>query len=226
MNNLKRFKGFLYIAVLGLFSMTACKTTSKSGQGAIIGSTAGGAIGGLIGKEKDKTAVGFIIGAAVGGTAGALIGRYMDKQADELERELEDADVERVGEGILITFDSGLLFDFDSYALRGETKQNLRNLASTLSEYGETNILIEGHTDSKGADTYNMKLSKQRSDAVADYLKIQGVGGNRLVIKGYGEEQPVATNDTDLGRQENRRVEVAIIANDELKREAKNGQLN
>jgi len=226
MSKLKNFKGLFFIAIFGLFSMTACKTTSKSGQGAIIGSTAGGAIGGLIGKEKDKTAVGFIIGAAIGGTAGALIGRYMDKQAAELERELEDAEVERVGEGILITFDSGLLFDFDSYALRSETKQNLRNLASTLSEYGETNVLIEGHTDSKGADEYNAKLSRERSSAVADYLKLQGVSGNRLVIKGYGEEQPVATNDTDLGRQKNRRVEVAIIANDNLKEEAEKGRLN
>jgi outer membrane protein OmpA-like peptidoglycan-associated protein len=139
---------------------------------------------------------------------------------------MEGVEVERVGEGILLTFDSGLLFGFDSAELNAETKSNLRELAGTLKEYDETNLLIEGHTDSKGADTYNQSLSEQRAKAVSDYLKLQGVSGNRLVTKGYGEDQPVADNDSEMGRQKNRRVEVAIIANEDLREKAERGDLD
>lgn len=216
---------FLHVLLaLTLILAQACNA-SKTVKGGAIGAAAGGAIGGVIGSKKGNTAAGVIIGAAVGGAAGALIGRYMDKQAKEMEQELEGAQVERVGEGILITFDSGLLFGFDSYALTATTRSNLNELADILKKYEDTEILVEGHTDSKGSDEYNMTLSKNRAKAVSDYLTQKGVASNRLKINGYGESRPVADNDTDAGRAQNRRVEVAVYANEKLKEDAKKGNV-
>ncbi|KGE88923.1 MAG: OmpA family protein [Phaeodactylibacter xiamenensis] len=216
---------FFWVPVLALSLLlgAACNTT-KTSEGAVIGGTAGGVIGGVIGGE-DNTAAGVIIGSAIGGTAGALIGNYMDKQAEEIEEDLEDAEVERVGEGILITFDSGLLFDLDSYQLRAETKENLTELSDALKEYDETNIIIEGHTDSQGTDSYNQRLSERRARSVSGYLAKQNVSSSRFTVRGYGEEKPVATNETAAGRQENRRVEVAIVANEDLKEAAQEGEI-
>jgi outer membrane protein OmpA-like peptidoglycan-associated protein len=213
----------LLIAILGqiLIGCNASNTT----KGGAIGAGVGGAIGGAIGHRSDNTVVGAIIGATVGGAAGALIGRHMDKQAEELRRDLEGAHVERVGEGILITFESGLVFDTESYSLRNDTKTNLTELAGTLKKYDDTNILIEGHTDDRGEEDYNQKLSENRADAVENYLVTQGIKDTRITTKGYGEEQPLDANTSDVGRQKNRRVEVAIYANNEMKRLAKKGQL-
>lgn len=205
-----------------LFSGCQASNTTKGGA---IGAGVGGTIGGVIGHSSDNTVVGAIIGAAVGGAAGALIGRHMDKQAEELRTDLKGATVERVGEGILITFDSGLLFGFDSYALQTETKQNLDELAGTLKKYDDTNILIEGHTDSTGDDKYNQTLSEHRADEVKGYLTTEQVAASRITTKGYGEKQPLASNDTEAGKKSNRRVEVAIYANDEMKKLAKKGEL-
>lgn len=144
------------ILVLGLM-MPACKT-KKAVKGGVIGATAGGAAGAVIGKKSGNTVLGAIIGAAVGGTAGVLIGRYMDKQAEELKKDLKGAKIERVGEGILITFDSGLLFDYNSSKLRSTTQSNLQELSITLKKYEDTDILIEGHTDNTGGDAYNLQL--------------------------------------------------------------------
>ena len=204
--------------------MTGCQA-SNAAKGGAIGTAAGGAIGAVIGNSQDNTAVGAIIGAAVGGTAGALIGRHMDKQAEELRADLEGAEVERVGEGIKITFDSGLLFALDSYALKPETRSNLNELAETLNKYENTNILIEGHTDATGSDSYNQTLSEQRASSVSSYLAQQDVQNSRLTTMGYGEDQPIADNSTSTGRAQNRRVEVAIFANDKMKRMAENGTL-
>ncbi len=198
---------------------------SKTTKGGAIGAGVGGAIGGAIGHRSDNTVVGAIIGATVGGAAGALIGRHMDKQAEELRRDLEGATVERVGEGILITFESGLVFDFDSYNLREDTKTNLTKLSGTLQKYDDTNILIEGHTDATGDESYNQKLSENRAAAVEKFLETQGVADPRITTKGYGESQPLDSNDSEAGKQKNRRVEVAIYANKEMKRAAKNGEL-
>jgi outer membrane protein OmpA-like peptidoglycan-associated protein len=211
--------------VLTLMLVLSGCSASRTAKGGAIGSGAGGAIGGVIGSQSDHTAKGAILGAMIGGAAGAIIGEYMDRQANELEGELEGATVERVGEGIQITFDSGILFDFDSYTLREASEINLRELAETLKEYDETKVLIEGHTDNVGTDAYNMNLSRQRAASVEDYLSILGVSDDRLISKGYGEEQPVASNDTDAGRQQNRRVEIAIYANDDLKEAAREGEL-
>ncbi|MEJ7646313.1 MAG: OmpA family protein [Chryseolinea sp.] len=205
-----------------LFS--GCKATNTT-KGGAIGAGAGGAIGGVIGHNSGNTVVGAIIGAAVGGTAGALIGRRMDKQAEELKNDLKGATVERVGEGIIITFDSGLLFALDSFTLQDATKSNLTQLAKTLNKYNDTNVLIEGHTDSRGEDAYNQTLSEKRAKQVEDFLATQQVQNSRISTKGYGEKQPLASNETTTGQQSNRRVEVAIYANKEMKKLAKKGEL-
>jgi len=189
--------------------------------GGAIGAGAGGAIGGAIGKKAGNTAAGAIIGAAIGGTAGAAIGNYMDRQAAEIRRDIKDARVERVGEGIKITFNSGILFDVGSDGLKPVARSNIDQLATVLNKYKDTEILIEGHTDSTGSESLNMRLSEKRATSVSRQLKSQGVAGRRITTNGYGENQPVADNGTKTGRQANRRVEVAIFANDKLKRAAK-----
>jgi len=218
------FSVSILLVVFVLSILSGCKA-SRTAKGGAIGSGVGGVIGGVIGSKSDDTAKGAIIGAMIGGAAGALIGNYMDKQANELSEELENAEIERVGEGIKITFDSGILFDFDSDNLRSASRENLGKLAETLKEYEDTNILIEGHTDSIGNEAYNMELSQERAQSVSTYLKGLGIKGNRLITKGYGENQPVADNDSEAGRQKNRRVEVAIYANEELKEAAREGRL-
>jgi outer membrane protein OmpA-like peptidoglycan-associated protein len=210
-----------FLLVMLLMGCQASNTT----KGGVIGAGAGAAIGGIIGHQSDNTVVGAIIGAAVGGTAGALIGQQMDKQAEEIKNDLEGATVQRVGEGILITFDSGLLFKHDSFGLERATKDNLSQLAKTLNKYDDTNILIEGHTDSTGEDAYNLSLSQKRAREVQNFLVSQGVSNGRITTHGYGEQQPLGDNATDVGRQSNRRVEVAIYANKEMKRLAKKGEL-
>lgn len=212
-----------YVFILAVL-VSGCKA-SNTAKGGAIGVAAGGALGAVIGNQSDNTAAGAIIGAAVGGTAGALIGKRMDNQAEELRNDLKGAKVERVGEGIKITFDSGLLFNVDSYTIKNETERNLVELASTLRKYEDTNILIEGHTDSSGADSYNQTLSEQRASSVSNFLIAQNVSSNRFNTVGYGESQPIASNDSASGRQSNRRVEVAIYANNRMKRMAKRGDL-
>lgn len=198
---------------------TGCAGLSKTEKGAAAGAATGAVVGGAVGKAKGKTARGAILGAIVGGAAGAIIGQRMDKQAAELERELKDAEIERVGEGIIVTFDSGILFDFDSAALRAEARENLSTLAESLSDYPQTDVLIVGHTDAIGSDAYNQELSRRRAGAAVSYLQRLGVPGERLRREGRGESEPIASNDTASGRQQNRRVEVVIVA-DEAYRES------
>jgi outer membrane protein OmpA-like peptidoglycan-associated protein len=210
------------LILIGLLisGLWGCSSLSKSQKGAIIGSTAGAVVGGVIGKQSDHTAEGAILGAAIGGIAGGIIGDYMDKQAAEMERDLEGAQIERVGEGIKVTFESGILFDVDSSMLRPEAQENLRKLARILQKYEDTEILIEGHTDATGAEEYNQELSERRAGSVNNFLIGLGVQKIRLTMVGYGEMQPIDSNETPEGRQANRRVEVAIWANDELKETA------
>jgi len=198
---------------------------SNTWKGGAIGAGAGGAAGGVIGHQVGHTALGAIIGAAVGGTTGALIGRHMDKQAEEMRRDMQGGQIERVGEGIKITFDSGILFDFDSSDLRPVARQNIESLARILNKYPDTDILVEGDTDNTGSTEYNQGLSERRARAVADYQNTLGVAGSRISTVGLGETNPVASNDTEVGRQQNRRVEIAIFANDKLKKAAMNGDL-
>ena len=213
-----KLTGFLAAAVL-LTASAGCSGSNKATDVGILGAGAGGVIGGVIGKSQDKTARGVLIGAAVGGTVGAIIGSQMDKQAEELDEELENATVERVGEGIKITFDSNILFAFDSAELNAAAQENLNDLAESLKDYENTDILIAGHTDSTGPEDYNQALSERRAAAAAVYLNNQGIEGTRLEIVGHGESKPVASNETDYGRQQNRRVEVAIYASEEYRQE-------
>ena len=215
----------LALSIISAFSFTGCNW-SNAQKGGAVGAGTGAAVGGVIGAQSHNTAVGAIIGAAVGGAAGALIGNYMDKQAAELQRDLEHAKVERIGEGIKITFDSGILFNTDSYTLSEASKTNLSDLSKTLQKYEDTNILIEGHTDNTGSDQHNKILSEQRATSVADYLKSYGVIGSRITTNGYGEMQPMADNNTAEGRQQNRRVDIAIFANKKLQKAAEKGGLS
>lgn len=185
---------------------------SKAGTGAVIGTAGGAVVGGVIGKVAGSTARGAIIGAVIGGTAGAIIGAQMDKQAQEIGQTVEGATVERVGEGIQVTFASGLLFDFDSDVVKPTARTNLEALARSLAKYPDSDVLIIGHTDAVGSDSYNMGLSVRRADAAATYVISQGVAGTRVGTYGLGESEPVASNDTEDGRATNRRVEVAIYA--------------
>ena len=221
-------KLIVIMLVLGLaFFVFGCGMT-KAQKGALIGAGAGAGAGAAIGKAAGNTAAGAVAGTAVGGVAGAFIGKYMDNQAKEVAKEVQGAKVEVVGEGenakVDITFDSGFLFDFDKSGLKSDTKVNLDKLAAILQKYPDTNIVIAGHTDSTGDDNYNMELSKKRANAVSDYLAIQNVNRNRVTVNWFGETKPIASNETKEGRIQNRRVEIAISANEKLRQEAAKAQ--
>jgi len=198
-----------------------CKSMNKTQKGAVIGTAGGGAVGAVIGKVAGNTALGAIIGATVGGVTGAVIGHKMDKQAKEIENKVPGAKVERVGEGIVVEFSEKILFGFDRSDLNASASTNLDKLATILKEYPDTDIEIQGHTDSKGTDDYNMKLSEKRASSVATYLRGRGIASGRVKIKGYGETAPVASNETESGRAENRRVNFLITANEKMKEDAK-----
>ncbi|MFH1311944.1 MAG: OmpA family protein [Candidatus Eisenbacteria bacterium] len=211
-------KTLIVLSLAGLLMLgnLSCGWT-RAEKGTVIGAGAGGAIGGAIGNKAGNTAVGAILGAAVGGVAGAYIGDYMDKQAAELQEELENARIERIGEGIKVTFDSGILFDFDKSTLRPASQEQITNFAQALTKYEDTDIFIAGHTDATGSEDYNMTLSRQRAESVANYMEKLGVSRTRFTITGFGETQPIASNESNEGQQLNRRVEVAIYANAKLK---------
>jgi len=210
------------VASLACVALAGCSSLqSNKAKGAATGAAVGGAAGAVIGRANGSTAKGAIIGAVVGGTVGAVIGHQMDQQAKEIQQNIPGATVERVGEGIQVTFQSGLLFDFDSDAIKPTAAQNLRNLASSLDKYPGSNLLIVGHTDAQGTDQYNQALSERRARSTAVYLANQGVAASRLQTVGRGETEPVGSNDTDAGRELNRRVEVAIYASDAYKNQIK-----
>ncbi len=221
MKFLKLLPAILICFAIAFSSCNLSKTTKGAGVGVI----AGGAIGGLIGHKAGNTAVGVLIGAGIGGTAGALLGRKMDKQAEELKRDLDGATVQRIGEGILITFNEGLQFNVNSSDVQSNSIQNLSDLSEILEKYPDTNILIEGHTDSDGTDEHNQNLSIQRASAVQKSLIDTGIPITRISTIGYGETQPLADNGTQEGKQQNRRVEIAIYANDKMIKMAKKGEL-
>jgi outer membrane protein OmpA-like peptidoglycan-associated protein len=215
----KIFIGLLILSFLAV-SM-GCAEWNRTQKGAAIGAGAGGAVGGLIGYASGSTVAGILIGAVVGGVAGGFIGNYMDKQAAEIERDIAGAKVERVGEGIKITFSSGILFDIDQADLKNKSQTELAKLSGILNKYADTNIMLAGHTDSTGSEEHNLGLSRRRARSVADFLTTQNVDPARFAVEGYGKSDPIASNDTSEGRAENRRVEVAIWANEKLKKVAK-----
>jgi outer membrane protein OmpA-like peptidoglycan-associated protein len=210
----------IYVLCIALI-LSACKGMTKTQKGGIIGTAGGAAVGGVIGRASGNTALGTIIGAAVGGTAGVLIGKKMDKQAEEIKKEVPNAKVERVGEGIEVEFNSKILFDYDKALLKPEAKNGLNDLVTILKKYPDTNIEIQGHTDNKGTDGYNEELSMRRANGVMMYLIDKGVASSRMNPKAYGENSPKYTNDTEDGRSQNRRVEFLITANEKMKADAK-----
>jgi outer membrane protein OmpA-like peptidoglycan-associated protein len=221
MKTMRTFKHLtVVIAVLAMVA-TGCKSLNRSQKGAGIGVVGGGAIGAVVGKALGNTAMGAIIGAAVGGAAGSIIGKKMDKQAEEMKKVLGDAEVRRVGEGIVIEFKDKILFAFDRSDLSGGAKTSLDKLTNILKKYPDTNIEIIGHTDDKGTDAYNNDLSERRASSVSAYLKSNGIGNGRLKTRGMGESDPKVANDSDANRAENRRVEFVITANQKMVEDAK-----
>lgn len=209
------------LAVTVALALVAGGCAKNAQRGAVIGAAGGAVVGGAVGAATGSTAKGAIIGAAVGGAAGAIIGDQMDRRAKEIDEDIPGADVERVGEGILVTFESGILFGFDSVRIQPDGRENLRTLAANLDKYPDSDILIVGHTDNVGPDAYNQSLSERRAAAAADYLVMQGVARSRIRTAGRGELEPIAGNTDEEGRQRNRRVEVAIYASEELQEKAR-----
>lgn len=212
-------KGLVLVLSAALF-LSSCSSLNKTQKGGAIGAVGGGAMGAIIGKVAGNTGLGAIIGAAVGGATGAVIGNKMDKQAKEIENKVPDAKVERVGEGIVVEFSSNVLFGFDASALSGDAKVNLDKLVTILNTYPDTDIEVQGHTDSKGSESYNLSLSQRRAGTVSSYLTSQGIAYNRVKIKGFGESMPKYDNSTEDGRSQNRRVEFLISANEKMKADA------
>ncbi len=223
----------IYVLLLSLALAAGCKSgqssqgTAKTGmnkteKGAVVGASSGAVVGGIIGNRSKNTALGAIMGAVVGGSVGAVIGNKMDRQAKKMQEDLGNtATVERVGEGIKLTFDSQLLFDFGKSNLKESNKENLKDLANTLKAYPDTELLVVGHTDNVGSNSFNQSLSKKRAAAVSSYLASLGVYKSRLETQGKGETQPTDSNDSESSRSQNRRVEIAIYANGKMKSEAK-----
>ena len=206
------------VAALTFFGLNGCAThaathtetgTVASPPSSVVTS---GSASGSVRRASGHTARDAIQSASVGGTAGALISARMDRQAKELARNLPGAKVERVGEGIQVTFESGLLYDHDSDVVRAEARKNLRSLAASLNKYPGSTIVVVGHTDQVGPAAYNRGLSERRAAAAADYLVVHGVNRDRVTTRGMGELEPIASNETERGRELNRRVEVAIFA--------------
>ncbi|WP_291864527.1 OmpA family protein [Maribacter sp.] len=217
------------LALVIVISFTNCKTVQNANnkqKGAVIGATGGAIIGAILGNNIGKGGngeLGAIIGGVVGGGAGVLIGNKMDKQAQKIEEEIPGARVERVDDGIVITFDenSGVFFDTNKYNINTASQNSLDKLAGVFKEYPDTNILVVGHTDSVGAEEYNMTLSKNRAGAVTSYLTGKGLLAGRFTTQWFGENQPTNDNSTADGRAKNRRVNVAILPNEKMINEAK-----
>jgi outer membrane protein OmpA-like peptidoglycan-associated protein len=207
------------LLLVGLMSL-GCASATKTQKGAAVGTVSGGAMGAVIGRASGNTAMGAIIGAAVGGTAGAIIGNKMDKQAEEIRKTVPDVNVERVGEGIVVEFSSNVLFGFDQSDLTSVSKTSLDKLVKVLEVYPDTDIEVQGHTDSRGSTEYNQNLSVKRANSVSNYLNTKNIAKNRIKVVGYGESLPKYDNKTAEGRDQNRRVEFLITANEKMKAEA------
>ena len=216
--------GFMVVILSLVLGCNTVKNANNTQKGAVIGATGGAVIGGVIGNNvgKGNTVLGAIIGGVVGGAAGGYIGNRMDRQAERIEEEIPGAEVTRVGEGINVTFNegAGVYFDTNKSNIKGTSVETLNKLAVIFKEYPQTVILVEGHTDSAGSEEYNMGLSKLRAESVTNYLVSQGLESGRFTTKWYGETQPVADNATTEGKTKNRRVEIGIVASEELKQEA------
>ncbi len=227
---LKRFAIviFTFTLVAGFTSCEATRNANNKQKGAVIGAGSGAILGAIIGNNVGKGgngALGAVVGGVVGGTAGVLIGNKMDKQAQKIEEEIPGAQVERVDDGIVVTFDenSGVYFDTAKYNINPASQATLDKLANVLKEYPDTDVLVVGHTDSVGAADMNMTLSKNRAMAVTNYfVQKKGLSPSRFKTNWFGETAPVADNSTAEGRAKNRRVNLAILPNEKMKQDAQN----
>ena len=215
-------------SALMLTSCESIQNANNTQKGAAIGTASGAVIGGILGNNIGKgknAALGAVLGGIVGGVAGGVIGNKMDKQAKDIKEALPGAQVERVNEGIKITLSENTVnFDFNSAALTTVSKSNLDKLAGVMVQYPDTNINVYGHTDSKGTAQVNQKISENRANSVKNYLISKGIASSRMITMGRGFSEPIASNDTDAGRAQNRRVEFAITANEEMIKDAQQGQ--
>jgi outer membrane protein OmpA-like peptidoglycan-associated protein len=211
----------LYIAAVAIM-IAGCKTMNKQQKGTVLGASGGAVLGALFSKGS---VWGIIAGAAIGGAAGNLIGKKMDAQAKELQQAIPTAQVERVSEGIEMTFESALMFKLNSAEISDNSKADLASAADVFQKYSDTKIIIEGHTDDTGSDEFNMALSEKRANAVKDFFVAKGISADRLSASGHGETKPKYVNDSEANRQKNRRVELAVVANDKMQKEAKEGNL-
>jgi len=219
----------ILLALAVTISLTSCKAVQNANnkqKGGAIGAAAGALLGAIIGNNVGKGGngeLGAVIGGVIGGGAGVLIGNKMDKQAQKIEEEIPGAQVERVDHGIVITFDesSGVYFDTNKYNINAASQTTLDKLISVFKEYPDTNLLVVGHTDSQGAEEYNMTLSKNRAYAVTNYLTQNGISSGRLTTNWFGETQPIHDNETADGRAKNRRVNIAVLPNDKMIQDAK-----
>jgi outer membrane protein OmpA-like peptidoglycan-associated protein len=205
-------RALIVVSAVALVALVLALALNTSAQGTIV-AAAGSAAGVVSGTATGSTVHGAISGAARGGVAGAVIGHQMDRQAQELAHDLPGATVQRIGEGITVTFPAGLLFGFGSDHLRSAASDNLRELAASLKMYPITRMLIVGHTDSDGSARYNRDLSNRRALSAANFIIGEGVDRARISTVGRGANDPIATNDSDDGRRQNRRVEIAIYTN-------------
>ena len=207
------------LAVL-LLGTAACVTNPNTGErefsaksaiGAAVGAVGGYLLGDVIGGKRDRTEK--ILGAGIGAVAGAAVGDYMDRQQKELERETAGTGVQviRTGDDLVLRMPAGITFDVNSYAVKPQFGGTLDQVATTLGEYPSTMIDVYGHTDVTGGDAINVPLSQSRARSVASYLSQRGVNPTRIATQGFGASQPVASNDSDAGRQANRRVEIKIV---------------
>ncbi|WP_338356116.1 OmpA family protein [Yeosuana marina] len=217
---------FTLVLIISLTNCSAIQNANNKQKGAVIGATGGAILGAIIGNNVGKGGngeLGAVIGGVVGGGAGVLIGNKMDKQAQQIEEEIPGAQVERVDNGIVVTFDetSGVYFDTNKYNINSASQATLNKLIGVFKEYPDTNILVVGHTDSQGSEDYNMTLSKNRAYAVTNYLSQNGISSGRLTTNWFGETQPLYDNNTAEGRAKNRRVNIAILPNEKMVQDAK-----
>lgn len=217
----------MLILAMALVNCEATKNANNTQKGVVIGAASGAILGAIIGNNAGKGGngeIGAVIGGAVGGAAGGIIGRQMDNQAKKIEEEIPGAEVERVDDGIVITFDgqnNGVYFDTEKYNVNKASKENLDKLAAILLEYPDTNVLVVGHTDSAGTEEYNMTLSKNRAQSVTNYfVAVKGMSPARFTTNWFGESSPIESNDTAEGRSKNRRVNIVIVPNEKMKEEA------
>jgi len=229
MKNILKRISLLALAMVLFVGISGCEATQNANnkqKGAVIGATGGAILGAIIGNNAGRGGngpLGAVIGGVVGGAAGVLIGAEMDKQAQEIEEEIPGAVVERVDDGIVITFDenSGVFFDTNKYNINEASRVTLDKLAGILVEYPDTDVLVIGHTDSVGSNDYNMELSKNRAYAVTNYfIHEKKLISSRLNTNWFGEEQPLHDNNTAEGRAKNRRVNIVIVPNEKMEKEA------